>query len=69
MIKGTMGNAFNINIKKGDRCKLNVLQNSHGKFENGQSRTLEPHLVYNQRWTFHVAFLFVIEDLVPTTIM
>jgi hypothetical protein len=48
---------------------LDALQNSHKKFENGQSRTFEPHLVYNQRWTFHVAFLFVIEDLVPTTTM
>jgi hypothetical protein len=64
-----MGNAFNINVEKGNHHRLDVLQNSHGKFENGQSRTLEPHLVYDQRWTFHVAFFFAVEDLVLTTTM
>jgi hypothetical protein len=48
---------------------LDALQNSHENFENGQFRILEPHLVYDQRRTFHVAFLFVVENLVPTIIM
>ncbi len=64
-----MGNAFDINVKKGNRRRLNALQNSHTKFEYGQDRAFEPHLVYNQRWTLHVAFLLAIEDLVLATTM
>jgi hypothetical protein len=64
-----MGNTFNIDIEKGDRCRLDALQNSHRKFEYAQARTFEPHLVYDQRWTLHVAFLFVIANLVPATTM
>jgi hypothetical protein len=55
--------------KKGDRCILDALQNSHTNFEYVQACVLEPHLVYNQGWTFHVAFLLAIEDLVLATTM
>jgi hypothetical protein len=64
-----VGDAFGIDVEKGDHCKLNVLQNSHTKFEYGQVRILKPHLVYDQGWTLHLAFLLAVEDLVPTTTM
>jgi hypothetical protein len=40
-----VGDAFDIDVEKGDRHKLDVLQNSHANFEYGQACILEPHLV------------------------
>jgi hypothetical protein len=59
-----VGGAFDINVEKSDHRRLDVLQNSHTKFEDGQAHAFEPHLVYSQGWTLHVAFFFVVEDLV-----
>jgi hypothetical protein len=42
-------------------------QNTHTKFKYGQARTFKPHLVYDQGWTLHVAFLLVVKDLVLAT--
>ncbi len=64
-----MGDAFDVDIKKGDCRRLDVLQNSHAKFEYGRVCTLKPHLVYDQRWTLYLAFLLDVEGLVPTTTM
>ncbi len=64
-----MGGAFDINVEKSDHHRLDVLQNNHTKFEYGQARAFEPHLVYIQGWTLHVAFFFVVEDLVFATTM
>jgi hypothetical protein len=64
-----MEDAFDINVKKNNWRRLDVLQNNHTKFKYGQVRVLEPHLFYNQAWTLHVAFLLAVEDLVPTTTM
>jgi hypothetical protein len=69
IIQRIVGNAFDIDVKKNDCCRLDVLQNSHAKFEYGQVHTLKPHLVYDQGWTLHLAFLLAVEDLVPTTTM
>jgi hypothetical protein len=42
-----MGDAFDIDVEKGDRRKLDALQNSFAKFEYGQASTFDPHLVFN----------------------
>jgi hypothetical protein len=39
--------AFDIDVEKGDRQKLDAPQNSHTKFEYDQACTLEPHLVFD----------------------
>jgi len=69
MIRRNNGQHIQYQSRKNDCHRLDVLQNSHEKFENGQFCILEPHLVYDQRRTFHVAFLFVVENLVPTITM
>ncbi len=42
-----MDNAFDIDVEKGDRHKLDALQNNHTKFEYGQACILKPHLVFD----------------------
>jgi hypothetical protein len=69
MIRRNNGQRIQYQCRKNDCHRLDALQNSHENFENGQFRILEPHLVYNQRQTFHVVFLFVVENLVPTITM
>jgi hypothetical protein len=44
-------------------------QNIHSKFEYGPVCTFEPHVVYDQGWTLHIAFLLAVEDLVLATTM
>jgi hypothetical protein len=42
-----VGDAFDIDVEKGNCHKLDALQNSHENFEYGQACILEPHLVFD----------------------
>jgi hypothetical protein len=55
-----MCDAFDINNKKVNCCRSEVLQNDFAQFSYGQLCTLELHLGYDPRRIPHVAFLLIV---------
>jgi len=59
-----MCDAFNIDDKKIDPYKSEVLQNNFAQFSYGQLHTLELHSGYDSGGIPHVAFLPIVANLV-----
>jgi ribosomal protein L11 methylase PrmA len=62
-----MCDAFDIDDKKPNCCRSNVLQNNLTQFGYGRLRAFELHLGYNLGKIPHVAFLLVVANLVLAT--
>jgi hypothetical protein len=65
--RGIMCDAFAMDNKKINRCRLHVLQNNLAQFDCGWFLTFELHLGYDLGGILHVAFLHVGANLVLAT--
>jgi hypothetical protein len=62
-----MCDAFDIDDKRSNCCRLDVLHNNFTQFGYGQLCTLELHSGYDLGGIPHVAFLPIVANLVPAT--